>query len=137
MARIVLIDDDHGPMDLYVRALRESGLVVDHLDNLTEAMEHVRTTDKPADLYLIDIMMPPGDALTLEESNYGLTSGIILYQRLRDRFPDVPVIILTSISNPEILELLPSDSNTTKEAKVEVLPFDLVQKVKERIQVAA
>ena len=133
MARVILIDDDHGPMDLYVQALRQSGFHVEHLDTVSQALDHVVKANKPADLYLIDIMMPPEDALTLEESQYGLTSGIVVYRRLRQRFPDVPVIMLTNISNPEILEILPADAHTTKEAKIDVLPFDLVQRVKERL----
>lgn len=134
MAKIVLIDDNHGPMDLYVQALRKCGFEVEHLDTVASAFANIASAQRPADLYILDIMMPPGDALDLRESNFGLTSGLIVYERLLARFPGVPVIVLTNISTPEILDRLPlDDAETTREAKIDVLPFDLVDKVRERL----
>ena len=137
MTNIVLIDDNHGPMDLYVRALQVSGFEVQHLDSVESAVSHVQSVAEPAGLYIIDVMMPPQEALDLEESSYGLTSGILIYRRLRKKFPAVPVIILTNISTPGILEELPVEhARTTVEAKIDVLPFDLVGKVKEAFEKA-
>lgn len=134
MAKIVLIDDNHGPMDLYVQALRKSGFEVEHLDTVALALAHIESAQRPADLYILDIMMPPGDALDLRESSFGLTSGLIIYERLLGKFPGVPVIVLTNISAPGILERLPlEDTGTTREAKIDVLPFDLADMVKKRL----
>ena len=134
MAKIVLIDDNHGPMDLYVQALCKSGYEMQHLDTVALALAHIDNAEQSADLYILDIMMPPGDALDLRESSFGLTSGILIYERLLKRFPGVPVIVLTNISAPEILEHLPlDDPRTTREAKIDVLPFDLVEKVRQRL----
>jgi CheY-like chemotaxis protein len=88
-----------------------------------------RTSPTPADLYVLDLMMPAGDALDLETAGFGLTSGIEIFRRLRSKFPTVPVIILTSVSNPAILDALPLDENTIKEAKIDVLPSELVGRV--------
>jgi DNA-binding response OmpR family regulator len=135
MPSVVLIDDDHGPVDYYVQALRSSDFEVEHLDTVDSALKHVENASEPADLYILDVMVPPGDSLDLRESSYGLTSGLVVYERLRERFPGVPVIILTNISTPEILDALPvGDQNTTIEAKVELLPFDLVDRVRQRLE---
>jgi len=134
MARIILIDDDHGPMGFYLKALRQSGFDVEHIDSVAGALDHIEHGEVPGDLYVLDLMMPPGDAMELEKAGFGLKSGIELYRSLRARWENVPVIILTSISNPAILELLPVDSNTLREAKIDLLPFELVEKVKQRLE---
>lgn len=134
MATITLIDDEHAPMDLYVRALRQSGFEIQHLDSVELALKHIREAEVPSDLYIIDLMMPPGTALDLEAAGFGLKSGIIVHRQLRQRFPSVPVIVLTSVSNPSILEAIPFDEHTKREAKIDVLPFQLVTKVREILQ---
>jgi len=133
MKKVIVIDDEHGPIEFYVRALRDAGFSVEQLDTVEAALKHITEAEQPADIYILDIMMPPGKALTLDQAGYGLTSGVEIHHRLRTRFPTVPVIVLTNISHPKILELLPFDEFTTREAKIEVLPFDLVERVKERI----
>jgi DNA-binding response OmpR family regulator len=134
MTKIVLVDDNHGPIELYIQALRKSGFEVEHLDTVAAAIEQISSAEDFADLYILDIMMPPGDALDLRESTFGLTSGLIIYTRLRKKHPHVPVIVLTNISTPEILDSLPVDDvHTTRAAKIDVLPFDLVELVRERL----
>lgn len=133
--KIVVIDDEHGTTDLYVKALRMSGFDVRHYDNVRDSLAHIEPPEgkgeEPPDLYVLDLMMPPGEAISLEDSGFGLSTGIVLYRKIRARHPGVPIIILTSVSNPEILNLLPKDANTSREAKVDVMPFELVEKVSE------
>lgn len=132
MPKITLIDDEHGPMDFYVIALRKSGFEVEHLDNVADALKHIAETPTPSDFYIIDLMMPVGESgLNLERAKYGLASGIEIHRQLRQRFATVPVMILTSVSNPTIIGAIPFDDRTTCEAKIEVLPFELVDKVRE------
>lgn len=124
-------------MDLYAKALRLSGFDVTHLDTTGQAFEHFATAREPAALYVLDLMMPPGEAMTLEESRYGLATGIVIYQTLRSKFANVPVIILTSVSNPEILGLLPVDELTDVRAKIDLMPFELAELIKERLSYAS
>ena len=134
MARIVFIDDDHGPMDLYVKALRAAGHHVTHLDTVAAALDHAQEATSPPDLYVLDIMMPVEDALDLKEAGYGLTSGIVIYRRIRERFPMVPVTILTSVSSTRILNDLPLDDYTQWMAKIDVLPFELAHRIEEMLR---
>jgi DNA-binding response OmpR family regulator len=130
MDKITLIDDDRGSMSLYVQALRKSGFEVEHLHRVDLALQHIATSANPSSIYILDLMMPPEDALDLEEAGFGLTSGVEIYRRLRKKFTNVPVLLLTSVSNPTILRSLPLDEKTHRAAKIEVLPFELVEKVK-------
>jgi DNA-binding response OmpR family regulator len=127
MPTVVLIDDEHGPMDYYVAALQEHGFDVAHLDTVQAALDHIEGATKPPDVYILDIMMPPGDALDLREAGYGLTSGLQIHKRIRARFPKARIIVLTSISNPSILKGLPLDEYTECKAKIQVLPFELAE----------
>ncbi|MFN0079995.1 MAG: response regulator [Prosthecobacter sp.] len=130
---VVIIDDEHGTTDLYVKALRMAEFEVRHIDNVKDALAHFQGDGSTPDIYILDLMMPPGDEIKLEESGFGLSTGIVLYRRLREKHPNLPVIILTSVSNPEILGLLPLDDNTRREAKIDVMPFELVEKIKETL----
>jgi DNA-binding response OmpR family regulator len=133
MKRIIFIDDEHGPIDLYVRALERSGFRVEHLDLVETALDHISTSTSPADFYVVDLMMPPGDAFDLETAGFGLTTGVEIHRRIRAKWPSVPILVLTNVSNPLILALLPFDANTMVEAKINVLPFELVERIRLRI----
>ncbi|MGA3284043.1 MAG: response regulator [Verrucomicrobiota bacterium] len=126
MARIVLIDDEHGPVDYYVQALVDSGHEVAHLDTVDKVFEYLQNP-KPADLFVVDIMMPTLGRPELKDAAEGLATGIVFWHQIRERFPGVPIIILTSVANPEILEGLPFDNKTQIESKIDTLPFELAE----------
>ena len=126
MANIALIDDEHGPIDYYVEALNECGHNVDHLDSVEKALAHI-DAGRAADLYVVDIMMPTYGHPRLKDAADGLASGIVLHREIRRKFQDVPILVLTSISNPDVLEgLLLDENNTRLESKIDTLPFELV-----------
>lgn len=126
MPKITIIDDDHGPIDYYSHALREAGFDVEHIETVDNALLHIGQEKMPSDFYIIDLMMPPGDALELEDCGFGLTSGIEIHKRLRAKWKDVPVLFLSSVSNPTIWSAIRHDEHTTSATKFEVLPSDLV-----------
>jgi DNA-binding NtrC family response regulator len=128
MANVVLIDDEHGPIDFYVQALTEGEHSVEQLDTVEKLLAHL---DKgvAADVYVVDIMMPTHGNPQMRAAADGLASGIVLHKRIRERFPNVPIIMLTSISNPAVIAGLQVESNTRIESKVDTLPSDLVDLV--------
>ena len=142
MPDICFIDDDRGPIDLYVKALQqEFGLEnVQRIMRLTEAETHFQDvlSEKtyPAKLYIIDIMMPPEREDLCDITNDGLTSGLYLLklfeigQKAGKIPPETPVLMMTAVSNPEILYSIGDRRNVNVLAKLEWLPYDLVQEVK-------
>lgn len=101
--QIILIDDDHGPMDLYVQALRERGFEVRHIDQTDEAVTFAMQTEGslPA-LIIVDLMMPYGK-LGAEKTEFGIKTGaeIIKLIRANDRLKRVAIICLSNYDNQE------------------------------------
>jgi CheY-like chemotaxis protein len=124
--QVIIIDDSRGPIDYYVEALKLSGYSVRHIATVREALSHI-ANERPADLYAVDIMMPVGDSdLDIKLTNYGMTTGLVLRDRIREKYKDKQIIILTNVSAPEILDALPQDAATTVLSKPDLLPFELV-----------
>jgi two-component system phosphate regulon response regulator PhoB len=82
-ARILVVDDDEPTRTLLRRLLSTEGYVIDEAPDAPTAFE--RLDREPADLLLVDVMMPGQD-------------GLDLLTQLR-RTSNVPVILLTAKSN--------------------------------------
>lgn len=63
------------------------------------------TGSSPADIYVVDVMIPAGDRYKNEETHDGLITGLYLAREIRQRFPLVP-IILWSGTNLDTVRLL-------------------------------
>lgn len=139
---IVFIDDDEGPMELYVEALQDAGYAVKRIRKLVEALDYIWNTPAEPALWLVDVMMPVIDesarvdgVLLSTAASQGLGSGRVLYQQIRKRFPTTPVILVTSVTTPKILQSLEAemDERAVCEAKIAVLPSDMVALVERMI----
>jgi DNA-binding response OmpR family regulator len=80
LARILVVDDDAPTRTLLRRLLTSEGYVIDEAPDGPSAIEHLARV--PADLLLVDVMMPGQD-------------GLDLLAELR-RTSDVPVILVTA-----------------------------------------
>ena len=127
-------DDDEGPMELYREALGRVGFKLRDIRKVSEVFDYFRKNElNPVpDLWIIDIMMPIGEQdlddagfPLYQRTSYGLSSGLVVCERVRAAFPDVPILILTSITTPDILENLPVDEKTQILSKIQVLPSEL------------
>jgi two-component system response regulator MtrA len=78
--RILIVDDDEMGSRMVQFLLTEQGYQVDIVDNARGALALVER--QPPDLMLLDIMMPQ-------------LNGFQIYQRLRERDFDIPVIFVT------------------------------------------
>jgi len=109
--QIILIDDDHGPMDYYVEALQMKGFEIKHIDTADEAWEMLdpKSKMKEPSLFVIDIMMPYGRYLTSPQTNEGMLTGVFLVERCRAKFPKVEIVCLTNLRPAVIREQLPED----------------------------
>ena len=131
---IILIDDDHGPMDYFVEALRMRGFRVRHIDRVDEVFENLITDRAPVapDIFVIDLMMPHGKHFTAEQTKYGLDTGFFVIKKCRETFPNVPILCLSNVSRQaEVKERLGAVPHV---AKYEVSPFAFADEVEELLR---
>src|SRR3982074_3292659 len=87
MRPVWVIDDDRSIRWVFEKALAREGIPFKTFAQATEAMEALEAAGAPQVL-VSDIRMPG-------------TSGLQLLQTLKQRFPDLPVIIMTAYSDLE------------------------------------
>jgi len=84
--RILLIDDDEAFLDLFVPLVEAQSLEPIPIDSATKALELL--DNEQVDLIISDVQMP------------GM-SGIDLFNRIQDLYPDVPMILMTAFGSTE------------------------------------
>jgi CheY-like chemotaxis protein len=80
---ILVVDDEEAVLDVVRRFLQIAGHTVTCVTSGQEAIELVRD-GKPVDLVILDLMMPRENSATT-------------FQRLRERRPDLPVLLCTGL----------------------------------------
>lgn len=65
-------------------------------------MELIQNED--FDAVLLDIMMPPTADMDPEHVGYGRSTGVEICRRIKDMKPEIPVVILSVVRDPGILE---------------------------------
>lgn len=79
--QLLIVEDDTGIRNGLIRALGNAGYQCHAADSAAAARAHI----EPPDLILLDLGLPDGD-------------GVDLARELLDRWPDVPIIMLTARS---------------------------------------
>ena len=106
MATILCIDDDHDTLEVRKNVLRSSGYTVLASQSGAVALEML-SSGTHVDLVLLDYLMPA-------------MNGDQVAERLKAKFPDLPVIAVSAVRLPErMLELV--DAYVQKGQEVEVL----------------
>jgi len=59
---------------------------------------------KNFDAVLLDIMMPPSEDMDPESVDYGRSTGVEVCRKIKELKPDLPVVALTVVRDPGILE---------------------------------
>lgn len=91
---IVLVDDDWHQADHVAAAFRLRGCKVDVIGSNEEvdaALANGRW--KKPDLFLVDVMMPPGGKYNESETCGGMITGFLLARDIRAHYPKTPIIL--------------------------------------------
>lgn len=109
--RILIVDDEKTVRRSLSKCLTMNGFTCEEASNAEEAMATLR--NKPADLVILDIMMP------------GI-SGSTLLPQLKQSFPDTAVVMATAVVEPDTIV------NCMKNGALDYItkPFDVNQLMK-------
>jgi len=91
--RIMIVEDDSFVMDIYQTKLEQSGFDVILAVNGLEAVKKMENETSLPDLILLDIIMPYMDGLE-----------VLKKIKENDAFKNIPVILLTNLSQKEEIE---------------------------------
>jgi CheY-like chemotaxis protein len=107
---ILFIDDEPRFVDSCALYLRDIGQFdIDLVANVDEAMNRL-DTDNNIQLAILDIMMPPGNKFKDIDTKKGLRTGEFLYKEIRKNHPNLPIIVFTNVSNPDVKEIFKDDT---------------------------
>ena len=85
-------------MKFVVKLLEEEGYAIDVIDGVDKLKNSLQR--KTYDLILLDIMMPPKEDFSLRETHGGIITGKeVFYRIIREKAPQIPVIVITALSD--------------------------------------
>ncbi len=136
---ILFADDEFAPdnattlgsyMSYYSLALSDAGFDVIQAVGADQALGLLAASQ--FDLAILDVMMPPGDALRNEDTMDGAFSGAVLAQRIHSEFPGLPIFLLSNANTAhELLISLHAGGVVCKVlSKLEVTPIELADEAK-------
>ena len=125
---ILFVDDEARWVDSLVRELTEKYEVSFYRD-VDSAWQCFEEFPDDIELLILDIMMPPGNVFKEFDTDEGRRTGIFFYEKVRDREPWLPVIILTNVSDEEVIHRFRTEKNCWLFEKTDYLPYQIVQEV--------
>jgi DNA-binding NtrC family response regulator len=140
--KVALIDDDEGPILYYQMALQDADFEIMRLRTFKDALEYIDAPDQKPDFWVVDVMMSiRDDSLKVDDvevtrsTSLGLGAGLLLYKKIKQQDPKTPVILLTSLAAPDLLNDIEAtmQNEDTCESKLDLLPKNLVELVRNRI----
>ena len=109
MKRILFIEDEKFFLEELQIALADYEITPAY--SAPSGMELVQSED--FDAVLLDIMMPPPDDMNPECVDYGRSTGVELCRRIKNLKPELPIVVLTVVRDPVILERI-KEAGATK-----------------------
>jgi len=114
---ILLVDDK----PLFIAPLKEAfdaaGFIINLAMTADECIQIVRSRD-PIDAIVLDVMLPPG-SMDLPEVDYGMNTGLVLLNMIRESRPFIPIILhsvrddLSAVETHDRLTIVASKSGAT------------------------
>jgi len=99
---VLFIDDDRYAMHVYIRALEAMGFVVDSVRSTAAAIEKAKA--RTYDLFVVDVMMSPGNAFSQLETQGGYKTGIALSREIAALHHDAVIVGFTLSTDEETAE---------------------------------
>jgi DNA-binding response OmpR family regulator len=131
---ILFIDDERREMDSYYLELELSGYQVRFKTDVDAALIFFDDHLDSINMVILDIMMPPGKIFANSDTKLGLRTGLPVFERLREKSPHLPILILTNVSDTEVRNRFRQEDRCWFYRKEDVLPFELIQYIEEILE---
>ena len=97
MKTVLYIDDeaDSEKMVSKFEIMNDEGIDVIRVIRVEDALPVLAREIHRIDLIVLDLIMPPEETYTLEETNGGTTTGISLLKDIRSKYKRIPIIIVS------------------------------------------
>lgn len=106
---ILFIEDESRQNESYREEFEMSGYQVVLKRKVDEALAFLREQASQIQLVILDVMMPPGEALKDVDTALGLRSGLRLFEKIRQEVPGLPVIVLTNVTDQSVRDFFMSN----------------------------
>lgn len=127
---MILFVDDEEEMDSYRMGLELSGFEVTFMTRVDDAWDYFNRNRSRISLVILDISMPAGEILKDYDTQAGMRTGVVFFDKLREQAPDLPIVIFTNVSDEKVKSSFSKESNYLFIQKPEELPSTLAQQVK-------
>jgi len=131
---LLLIDDEKLVTSYYKRALEDAGFDIVHKYGSDSTFELIEKQKPEIVGIILDIMMVPGDRYKDDPTTEGLRTGYFIFQDITKIYPDVPIIILTNVSNIEALSVEFGIRNLLIVRKIDYPPYEFVEFLKKEFE---
>lgn len=121
--RVLMIDDDAVPggenaltsyMWYYADELRRRDCHVLEAIGPDQALEML-AKEKSFEVVVLDVMMPTGVAFRGNvTADRGLRTGVVLAEEIQQKYPRVPIVVLTNTANDGTLQALRANSSVKR-----------------------
>jgi len=125
---ILFVDDEVKRMSSYKEEL-EHHYPISFQHRVEGALEFFEQHVEEIQLLILDIMMGHGKIFGRDESAIGRKTGVLFYRLIRQRAPDLPVIIFTN--SVEFEEEFRGEANCRYLRKKHYYPGELVEVVRD------
>jgi CheY-like chemotaxis protein len=127
---ILFVDDEPRYAQRYVEELSRA-YAVEYVASTSLAIDLLVGQADEVELLVLDLMMPHETAFDADETRDGIDTGLRLYERLRAHRPSLPVIVLTNVSDENVLRRFDDEPHCWLRRKRDCLPQELLLLVRE------
>ena len=127
---ILFVDDERRHISSYVTELEELGYKVICENSVDQALHFLDKNRINLKLLILDIMMPPGKSFKKMDTDEGRRTGIYFFEQVKERAPELCVIVLTNVADEDLMDRLREEDNCWYFQKKDYLPYEIAQEVK-------
>jgi ActR/RegA family two-component response regulator len=128
---ILFIDDDTRLIAHFADAVQDAGLGAHHVRGPDEALEYLLRPDTVVDVVVWDMMLAPGESFKNEDTESGLSTGRLLFPRLKMLRPDAHYILLTARGDVSFEDFDSPDTKSYVRYKTALSTQELVEFIRE------